>query len=163
MERMMFQPTFTVTGLSSGYTGKNFQNAVPASAIAHIDIRYVPDQDPVRLLQAVEAFVKRIVPEASVEPDRPMPPSRTSMHSQPARMVARALEQGFGVSPLLLPCSGGSAPDSLFTQDLGLASLWAHVANADMRNHAPNENICIDRISGAARASAALILELAQA
>src|SRR5438270_416202 len=89
--------------------------------------------------------------------------ARTPMDARPARMVARALEQGFGVSPLLLPCSGGSAPDSLFTRDLGLPSLWAHVANVDMRNHAPNENICIDRIRAAARASAALVLEFAEA
>jgi acetylornithine deacetylase/succinyl-diaminopimelate desuccinylase-like protein len=162
MERMMFQPTFTVTGLQSGYTGQRFQNAVPATAVAHIDIRYVPDQDPDRLRQRVEAFVTRIAPEISVEADRPMAPSRTPMDTWPARMVAQALERGFGVAPLLLPCSGGSAPDSLFTRDLGLPSIWAHVANSDMRNHAPNENIRIDRIRGAARATAALVLSMAQ-
>jgi acetylornithine deacetylase/succinyl-diaminopimelate desuccinylase-like protein len=162
MERMIFQPTFTVTGLQSGYTGQRFQNAVPATAVAHVDIRYVPDQDPDHLRRSVDAFVKGYVPEISVEADRPMPPSRTPMDAWPAKMVARALERGFEMSPLLLPCSGGSAPDSLFTRDLGLPSIWAHVANADMRNHAPNENICIDRICGAARATAALVLSLAQ-
>jgi acetylornithine deacetylase/succinyl-diaminopimelate desuccinylase-like protein len=160
MERMMFRPTFTITGLNSGYTGRNFQNAISGSAVAHVDIRYVPDQDPAHLHRAVEQFLRAIAPDVTVEVASQKDPSRTSMGTPSAEAVSRALERGFGVRPLLLPCSGGSAPDALFTRDLGLPSLWAHVANADMRNHAPNENICLDRIVAGARATAALILDL---
>ncbi len=161
MERMMFRPTFTITGLTSGYTGKNFQNAISAAAVAHIDIRYVPDQDPRHLCEAVERHIRRIAPEFIVEVASQMEPSRTPMATPHAAVVSRALERGFGVRPLLLPCSGGSAPDALFTKDLGLPSLWAHIANADMRGHAPNENIRLDRIGAGACATAALILDLA--
>jgi acetylornithine deacetylase/succinyl-diaminopimelate desuccinylase-like protein len=161
MERMMFRPTFTITGVSAGYTGKSFQNAIPGSALAHIDIRYVPDQGPQHLRDCVERHIRRIAPDVTVEVVSQMDPSRTSMATPYATAVSRALERGCGVPPLLLPSSGGSAPDALFTRDLGLPSLWAHIANADMRGHAPDENISIDRISAGARATAALILDLA--
>jgi acetylornithine deacetylase/succinyl-diaminopimelate desuccinylase-like protein len=161
MERMMFRPTFTVTGLQSGYTGKNFQNAIASAAVAHIDIRYVPDQDPRHIADCVERHIRSIAPDSTIEIASSMDPSRTSMATPYAAAVSRALERGFGAPPLLLPSSGGSAPDALFTRELGLPSLWAHIANADMRGHAPDENICIDRISAGARATVALILDLA--
>jgi acetylornithine deacetylase/succinyl-diaminopimelate desuccinylase-like protein len=160
MERMMFLPTLTVTGLASGYVGVGFQNAIPAEASAHIDIRYVPDQDPDHIFSVLSEYLGVRAPEAQLTRLGSMPPSHTPMDTPAVRLVSDAIRRGFGVDPVLLPRSGGSAPDSLFTVGLGLPSLWAHVANADCHNHAPNENMSVSNLRAGALASAALILNL---
>ena len=59
---------------------------------------------------------------------------------------------GFGVPPVDVPLLGGSLPDAVFTQTLGLPSFLVPYANADERNHAPNENIELSRFfAGLAR------------
>ena len=161
MERMMFLPTFTVTGLGSGYVGAGFQNSIPGEARAHIDVRYVPDQDPDQIFAVLSEYLRVRAPEAQLTCLGTVPPSHTPMDTPAVRLVAEAIRRGFGVDPILLPRSGGSAPDSLFTVGLGLPSLWAHLANADARNHAPNENMSLSHIRAGTLASAALILNLA--
>jgi acetylornithine deacetylase/succinyl-diaminopimelate desuccinylase-like protein len=161
MERMMFLPTFTITGLLSGYVGSGFQSAISSEARAHIDVRYVPNQDPDHIFAVLSDYLKQRAPEAHLERIATMPPSRTPMDTPAARMVADAIQKGFGVDPILLPTSGGSSPDSLFTHGLGLPSLWAHIANVDVHNHAPNENMSLEHLRAGSRATAALILNLA--
>jgi len=77
----------------------------------------------------------------------------------PAR---RAVKTGFGVSPVDVPLLGGSLPGAVFTQTLGLPSFLVPHANADERNHAPNENISLDRFFAGIRTAAALFAYLAE-
>ncbi len=164
MERMMFLPSLVVTGLKSGYvgTGTQHQNSISASATAQIDVRTVVGQDRAQMIAGMREFILAQCPYAQIEVLSDKWPSSTPMETPYAQAVIRAFQTGFGKDPVLLPRSGGSAPDVLFTRELGLPSLWTHIANADMRGHAPNENMRIDRIKAGARASAALMLELAR-
>ena len=50
-----------------------------------------------------------------------------------------------GVAPLLMPAMGGSLPDYVFTKILGIPAFVVPYANADEANHAPNENLEIER------------------
>ena len=60
-----------------------------------------------------------------------------------------------------MPLLGGSLPDAVWTKTLGLPSFLVPYANHDEDNHAPNENIVVERFYGGVRTAAALLAELA--
>src|SRR5215210_5682877 len=46
LERVWARPTFEVNGLLAGFTGEGAKTVIPATAMAKISTRLVPDQDP---------------------------------------------------------------------------------------------------------------------
>jgi acetylornithine deacetylase/succinyl-diaminopimelate desuccinylase-like protein len=91
-----------------------------------------------------------------------MEPSYTPLEHPYAAVVRRAVTIGFGVPPIDVPLLGGSLPDAVFTRTLGLPSFLVPYANADERNHAPNENIALNRFFAGIRTAASLFAELAR-
>src|SRR5437660_6145341 len=58
IERQCFAPTCTIAGLVSGYTGEGSKTVLPAKAMAKIDFRLVPNQEPLDILAKLEAHLK---------------------------------------------------------------------------------------------------------
>ena len=56
-----------------------------------------------------------------------------------------------------MPTMGGSLPDYVFTQTLGVPALVVPYANADDANHAPNENLELDRFIQGIKTGAAIL------
>jgi hypothetical protein len=55
---------------------------------------------------------------------------------------------------------GGSLPEYVWTQILGVPAFVLPYANHDERNHSPNENIEVERFFNGIRTGAALLCEL---
>ena len=91
-----------------------------------------------------------------------MEPSYTPIEHPSAAIVRRAVATGFGREPIDVPLLGGSLPDAVFTKILGRPSFLVPYANADERNHAPNENIEINRFYAGIRTATALFAFLAE-
>jgi acetylornithine deacetylase/succinyl-diaminopimelate desuccinylase-like protein len=163
MERLMFQPTFNVTGIRCGYTGPGFKTVIPAEAVAQIDVRLVVRQDPRRIYALLRDWLAERAPEARLEFLGSYQPSRTPMDAPAVGAVVEAVRRGFGQEPLLYPSIGGSSPDAAFAQGLGIPSLLVPYGNHDERNHAPNENLRLDHLEAGTRTSAALVAILARA
>jgi acetylornithine deacetylase/succinyl-diaminopimelate desuccinylase-like protein len=68
----------------------------------------------------------------------------------------------WGVEPYHIPSLGGSLPDYVYTKILGIPAFVVPYANADERNHAPNENIIIDCYLKGIKTGAALMEALAR-
>ena len=49
-KRHMFEPTCTICGIESGYTGEGTKTVLPATAKVKLDFRLVPDQRPKDIL-----------------------------------------------------------------------------------------------------------------
>ena len=49
LERVWARPTFEVNGLNSGFTGDGAKTVIPATAMAKVSMRLVPNQDPDRI------------------------------------------------------------------------------------------------------------------
>ncbi len=160
MERLMFLPTFNVTGISGGYTGPGFKTVIPAEVAAQIDVRLVVRQDPRRIFALLRDWLAARAPDATLEFLGSYQPSRTPMDAPCGAVVAEAVRQGFGQAPLLYPALGGSSPDAAFAQGLGIPSLLVPYGNPDERNHAPNENLRLDYLEAGTRTSAALFAGL---
>src|SRR4029078_12323506 len=63
LERTWARPTFEVNGLLSGFTGEGAKTVLPAGAMAKVSMRLVPNQDPGKIADLFEAYVKKIAPK----------------------------------------------------------------------------------------------------
>jgi acetylornithine deacetylase/succinyl-diaminopimelate desuccinylase-like protein len=160
-DRLAALPTMTINGLTSGYQGAGSKTVIPAIASAKLDMRLVPAQRCDDIFAKVRAHVERHLPGAEVIRQGSMEPSSTPLDHPFAGAVRQAVEAGFGRAPLDIPLLGGSLPDYVWTQLLGVPSFVVPYAQPDERNHAPNERFAVERFHAGARTMAALLGELA--
>jgi acetylornithine deacetylase/succinyl-diaminopimelate desuccinylase-like protein len=161
-ERLMTTPTLNIAGFTSGYGGPGPKTVIPSTSMVKIDMRLVPGQSTVDIFEKFRDHVARHAPDVEVLQQGGMEPSYTPVEHPLSRIMRRAVETEFGVPPVDVPLLGGSLPDAVFTQTLGLPSFLVPYANADERNHAPNENISLDRFFAGVRTAAALFAYLAE-
>jgi acetylornithine deacetylase/succinyl-diaminopimelate desuccinylase-like protein len=162
-ERLMTTPTLNIAGFASGYSGPGTKTVLPSRAMVKLDMRLVPDQTTDDIFAKFQAHVDRHAPEVEVIRHGGMEPSYTPLEHPYAAVVRRAVATGFGREPVDVPLLGGSLPDAVFTRTLGLPSFLVPYANADERNHAPNENIEVARFFNGIRTAASLFAYLANA
>lgn len=159
-ERLALWPTLTINGLHGGYGGPGSKTVLPHEAFAKCDIRLVADQRVADMFAKVQAHVRRHAPEVEVVLQGGMDPSKTPLDSPYAAPVVAALRDATGEEPLLVPALGGSLPDYVWTQILGAPAFVTPYANHDEANHAPNENLEVERFIAGIRTGAALLARL---
>ncbi len=159
-ERTMFWPTLTINGLHGGYGGPGTKTVLPHEAVAKCDIRLVENQSADEIFAKVEAHVKRHTPEVELIRQLAMEPSKTSLDSPFTESIRQGIIAAQGVEPLLIPLAGGSLPDYVFTKILGVPAFGVPYANPDESNHAPNENLEIERFFAGIKTGAAMLAHL---
>jgi acetylornithine deacetylase/succinyl-diaminopimelate desuccinylase-like protein len=181
LERIMFHPTLTIRGLSSGFVGAEANTIIPHRATVSIDIRMVKNQrwDAVyrRLLEHIRAQGFTVLES----PDEPLPdelrgravrvvdkggydPAKTSLDLPISRQIIAAIERAHGGErAVLMPTLGGSVPIWAFTDILKLPTLLVPYANANNRQHSPNEHLRLDHLFQGVRTTAQLLTDLATA
>jgi acetylornithine deacetylase/succinyl-diaminopimelate desuccinylase-like protein len=158
--RNCLQPTLTINGLVSGYTGSGVKTIIPGRAVAKLDMRLVNDQDPMDIFAKIQAHVAKHNPQVKVTHMGNMPPSRTPADIPVGKVVVDAVRKASGKEPVVLPSLGASLPDYLWTKLLGLPSVGVPYANADESNHAPNENMKLECFYNGIHTTAQVIYEL---
>ena len=163
-EREAFTPTCNIAGLISGYTGEGSKTVLPARAMAKIDFRLVPNQDPQDILAKLQAHLVaegysdiRITVFGNAEP------VVTPIDHPFVQRIATIAESFAGKRASITPIAGGTLP---FLGDLrryvgvpGLAApdnpvYWGSGA------HAPNEHIRLTDLDRAVRFGCYLFLAL---
>jgi acetylornithine deacetylase/succinyl-diaminopimelate desuccinylase-like protein len=161
-ERLMTTPTLNIAGFASGYGGEGTKTVIPSTALVKMDMRLVPDQRADDIFEKFTAHVAKHAPDVEVRRLGSMEPSYTPLEHPLAAVVRKAVERGFGKTPIDVPLLGGSLPDAVFTKSLVLPSFIVPYANADERNHAPNENIEVARFHAGIRTAASLFALLSE-
>jgi acetylornithine deacetylase/succinyl-diaminopimelate desuccinylase-like protein len=164
LERVWARPTFEVNGLLSGFTGEGAKTVLPATSMAKVSMRLVPDQDPKKIGDLFEAYLRRVAPktvELKVTRMHGGKPWMTEFDNKYVRAAGRAIEQGFGKSPVFNR-EGGSIPVvSTFQEELGLPSVLFGVGLPDENAHAPDERLDLGNFHNGIIASAYLYQEIA--
>jgi acetylornithine deacetylase/succinyl-diaminopimelate desuccinylase-like protein len=164
LERASARPTFEVNGLLSGFTGEGAKTVLPAVAMAKVSMRLVPDQDPDKVGDRFEAYLKKVAPKTvQVKLTRMHGghPWMASLDNPFVQAAGRAIERGFGKAPVYMR-EGGSIPVvATFQRVLGLPSVLFGVGLPDDRIHAPNEKLDLDNFFNGVVASAYLYDEIA--
>lgn len=142
-ERYMLEPVVNVNGLHGGYGGPGSKTVLPAEAIAKLDLRLVPDQDPNRILELVRAHLARegLGDVQVIELEAVGFPARSDLDHPFVRLAADVAREVYGTEPVMQPSMGGSGPMSPFVRALGVPVIGAGVSHDGSMVHAPNENI----------------------
>jgi acetylornithine deacetylase/succinyl-diaminopimelate desuccinylase-like protein len=162
-ERIML-PALNVRGIQVGGVERLAANAIPIEARASFDFRLVPNQQPAHVRDLVNAHITRqgyFVTSDSVTmavrlahprvarvrwTEGGYPATRASPDDPFSRAVVRAVGDGIGKTPIVLPTMGGSGPLYLFEQVMGAPIIVLPIANFDDNQHAANENLKIQNL-----------------
>jgi acetylornithine deacetylase/succinyl-diaminopimelate desuccinylase-like protein len=164
LERTWARPTLEVNGMLSGFTGEGAKTVLPAVAMAKISMRLVPNQNPERIAELFEAYVKKVAPktvELKITRMHGGKPWMTAFDNPFVQAAGRAIERGFGKTPVFTR-EGGSIPVvSTFQEELGVPSVLFGVGLPDENAHAPNEKLDLTNFHNGIIASAILYEEIA--
>lgn len=141
-ERITLRPALTINGITGGYQGPGGKSVIPSHAIAKLNFRLVPDQDPAEIDQLFRQYIARITAPAVKTIVRSEPgakPALVNPGHAAIRTAAQAYRKAFGSAPVFLR-SGGTIPIvNSFQRVLGLPTVLMGFALPDDRMHAPNE------------------------
>jgi acetylornithine deacetylase/succinyl-diaminopimelate desuccinylase-like protein len=141
-ERTTLRPALTLNGIVGGHQGSGVKAVIPASALAKLSFRLVPDQDPQRIARLFSGHIARISPPAVRSSVRVLSDARPALIDRDdasMRAAAFAYRKGFGKSPVFVR-SGGTIPVvNMFQEILGIPTVLMGFALPDDRIHAPNE------------------------
>jgi len=165
LERTWARPTFEVNGLLSGFTGEGAKTVIPATAMAKVSMRLVPNQDPDKIAALFEDYVKKVAPksvELKVTRMHGGKPWMTELDNAYVKAAARAIELGFNRTPVYTR-EGGSIPVvSTFQSELNAPTVLFGLGLPDENAHAPNEKFDLDNFFGGIIAAAYLYEEIAK-
>lgn len=112
VERQGARPTLEVNGILSGYTGEGSKTVLPATAMAKISMRLVPDQDPKEVYEQLNAYMQANTPPTVTWEITELAGSKASIsdrHSASVQALAKAMETVWG-KPVVYKREGGSVP-----------------------------------------------------
>jgi len=142
--KLFFEPTCTICGLTSGYSGEGSKTVLPAVASAKVDFRLVPDLTPEVVLELLRAHLdRRGFSDIEIVPSHGEAPSRWPADSLAARAAVAACRQAYGTEPVVYPLMVGSGPMAQVCDQLGIPACGFGAGHAASANHAPNENIAV--------------------
>jgi acetylornithine deacetylase/succinyl-diaminopimelate desuccinylase-like protein len=166
LECLWAQPTFDVNGLLSGFTGEGSKTVLPATAMAKVSMRLVADQDPERIADAFEAYMREIVPagvKMTITRMHGGKPWSASRNHPVLKAAARALERGFGAETVFIR-EGGSIPLVATLEELfGVPTVMMGFGLPDENAHAPDENLDVGNFFNGIASAAYFFEELARA
>ena len=134
---------FEVLAMTAG-TPDNPVNAVPPRAWARGQLRFVVGVDPEGVLPALRRHLDRhgfpmvqiakgrdeVFRATRLDPDHPW-----------VKWTAASIARTIGGPPAILPNAGGSLPNDIFSESLGLPTIWVPHSYLGCSQHAPNEHL----------------------
>jgi len=165
LERMWLRPTLEINGMYGGYQGPGGKTIIPSFARAKLSARLVAEQEPAHVRRVVRNHLLSTAPSGvrvEVEDDGDVRAVATSRDHPAVRAAARAMERGFGKSPVFIGTGGTIGPVSSFDRILHLPQVLIGVGLPDDAIHAPNEKFDLRQFFGGIETMAYLYDELAQ-
>lgn len=143
-ERSTIRPSLSVTSITGGYQGPGLKAVIPARAVAKLDIRLVPDQEPENVAALLRSHLASVTPVGFRVRMRPRLAARpvSLRRNHPAVGAAvRAYRSTFGIAPVFIR-SGGTIPVVQVFQDiLGVPVVMMGFGLPDDHIHGPNERL----------------------
>ena len=142
-ERLYAWNTLEVLAISSGNIDKP-ANAIPGHARAVLQLRFVVGTKFDRVVDAVRTHLhENGFPMIEVSATQSFVASRTDFDSPWIKWAASSIEKTTGKAPAVLPNFGGSLPNDVFSDTLGLPTIWVPHSYPGCSQHAPDEHILL--------------------
>jgi acetylornithine deacetylase/succinyl-diaminopimelate desuccinylase-like protein len=139
-------------------------NAIAPSARARMQLRYVVGtpfnevvpalrrhfaQNGFTMIEVIESPEGGAFAATRTDPDHPW-----------ALWARRSIETTTGAKPVIVPSSGGSVPNDIFQDVLGLPTIWIPHSYAGCAQHAPDEHVLMPVVESALAVMAGLYWDL---
>jgi acetylornithine deacetylase/succinyl-diaminopimelate desuccinylase-like protein len=164
-ERATIRPSLNVSGITGGYQGPGPKSVIPARAMAKLNFRVVPDQNPLEIEQLVRNHIARVTPSslrATIRSQLAAKPVVVDRRDPLIRAAAAACHKGFGATPVFLR-SGGTNPAVGACHDiLGIPTALVGFGLPDDHIHAPNEKFHLPNFHKGIATSVWFLYELAR-
>ncbi len=145
-ERVYGSNVFHVLALTAGTPGRPV-NAVPPTAVANCQLRFVAGTDADGAMAALQRHLDErgfsrvnVMPPPAVNDGR-FAATRTEPDHPWVTFVADSLRRSSNVAPAIVPQMGGSICNDVFTDVLGMPTVWIPHSYASCSQHAPDEHI----------------------
>jgi len=139
-------------------------NAIPGQASAHCQIRFVVGSDDKNFIDNIRAHLHAhgyTDVEVSLSGVQ-FAATRLNPDDDWVRWGLASMQQSSGKQPTLLPNLGGSLPNDVFADVLGLPTLWVPHSYPACSQHAPNEHILASVSRESLQVMAGLFWDLAE-
>jgi acetylornithine deacetylase/succinyl-diaminopimelate desuccinylase-like protein len=142
-ERVFGWNSFEILAFTAG-TPERPVNAIPGTARAHCQLRYVVGTDVDDIVPALRRHLDRNgFRQVDVRPGRGsfFAASRLDPADPWVAWTKNSLQRTTGRAPTILPNLGGSLPNDIFADVLHLKTLWVPHSYAGCSQHAPDEHL----------------------
>jgi acetylornithine deacetylase/succinyl-diaminopimelate desuccinylase-like protein len=140
--RTLYAPSCNICGILSGYTERGSKTVLPSKAMAKVDFRLVPDQDPQKIYRLLRNHLKdHGFEDIDVKLLGPLWPAKTPIDNRLIAVVKEAMKAVHHKPPIIYPTMSGSGPMWLFTRELNIPTVSIGVGDASSHPHSPNESI----------------------
>jgi len=119
-------------------------NAIPPSAVARCQLRFVVGVEAGDVIPALRRHLDRQgLSDVRVTParDEAFRATRLDPGHPHARFAAASIERTTGAAPAILPNLGGALPNDIFSDILGLPTVWVPHSYPGCSQHAPDEHL----------------------
>ena len=159
-ERVIAWNTLEVLAMKTG-NPEHPVNAIPHTAKATMHMRFVVGTDTSRLREVVSAHLAAHG-FGAIEVSEPVVMHATRLDPDNAwvRFTLASLQRSTGQAPVLLPNLGGSLPNDVFADILGLPTVWIPHSYASCQQHAPDEHLLAPVVREALQLMAGLFWDL---
>jgi acetylornithine deacetylase/succinyl-diaminopimelate desuccinylase-like protein len=140
-------------------------NAIPPRASAHCQLRYVVGIDPGDIVAALRRHLERAgFGMVTVTPAREgfFPATRLDPEHPWVRWAQQSIARTAGAKPAILPNLGGSLPNDVFAETLGLPTVWVPHSYPGCSQHAPDEHLLASVARDALRLMTGLFWDLGE-
>lgn len=142
---------------------ENPVNAIPPWASAWCQLRFVVGTDWQRLAEQVRAHLDaQGFPMIDVHVSVGSPATRLSPDQPWVRWAVGSIERSTGKRVAVLPNLGGTLPNEVFADTLGLPTIWVPHSYPACSQHAPNEHLLAPVVREALQLMAGLYWDLGE-
>ena len=155
IERTTARPTLELNGVYGGFQGEGSKTVIPAEAHAKITCRLVNNQDPLKILDLIEAHLKAHEPKGTtmtVTRHDHAKPFIADFHQPAIQTAVEAYRFAYDVEPHFMRMGGSIPIVEAFDRLLKLPVVLMGFSLPDENFHAPNEHFSLDNFDKGLRA-----------
>ena len=161
-ERLYAWNTLEVLAMSAGNI-KSPANAIPGHAQAVLQLRFVIGTRIDKIVPAIQRhFDRRGFSMVQVSASQSFAASRADLDNPWIGWAVNSIRNTTGKQPAVLPNFGGSLPNDVFSQALGLPTIWVPHSYPGCSQHAPDEHILLSVTEEALGIMAGLFWDLGE-
>jgi acetylornithine deacetylase/succinyl-diaminopimelate desuccinylase-like protein len=166
-ERVYASNVFNILAFTTGTPGRPV-NAIPPKAVANCQLRFVAGTDIDAIVPALQRHLEtkgfthvRVMPPPAVNDGR-FRATRTEPDHPWALFATGSLQRSANAKPAVVPQTGGSICNDIFTDILGLPTIWIPHSYPSCSQHAPDEHILLSVSRSAAAIMAGLYWDIGE-